>query len=187
MSNKSPTVPGQKNAPGSPQTPRTKPSFKFLHIFIAIGFVLLFVGTYFLMESPETGDILFWLIASLFPYAALLALCLFCKGVPKIFCSKVGGIILLSLIVIAHLLVPLIAKILTILCGLALACLLLCIFFSFGPDGSVTTTGRRSDGSTYTETRYYYGDGKDEEKKAAEDFKNQGYRDIDQNTHNYGG
>lgn len=182
MSNNSPI--------GKSNVPPTKSAPKFLHILFAIAFFALFVITIVWMD-PRGSDILFWFAASLFPYAAVLALCRTCKGLPKFLRNKAGGIILLSFIIVSHLLIPFVAKILSILFCIAFAVTVLPIIIrlllNLGPDGYVTTTGRRADGSTYEETRYYYGDGKAEAEKAADDFKNQGYRDINQNNQNYGG
>ena len=186
MANNSHADSGARPAANGNAVSKPKSSFNLLQMLIVLGLLLLITGSFFCAYYMDVS-FFFWLCATLLPYAGLLFLCLCCGGLPKFLRSRAGGIVLLVTFVALHILATLIAIVLMILFGIALLFIILNIVGIFAPDGSVTVTGRRSDGSTYTETRYYRGDSKSASEQLEHEFKEQGFRDIEKNETNFGG
>lgn len=149
-----------------------------LHLISTVGLLLLFAGTALFSDCSSLLRTVLWLVASMVPYVALPIVCLKWKGVMRFFRSKWGGIVLLTLFAVTHLLVPMLTELLFGVCAAAAAFVVLKMVSAFGPNGTLTITRENADGSTSTETRAFYGSAEEAVARAEHDLRAEGYDDI---------
>ena len=149
-----------------------------LHLISTVGLLLLFIGTAVFSDCSSLLRTVLWFVASMVPYVALPIVCLKWKGVMHFFRSKWGGIVLLTLFAVIHLLVPMLTELLFGVCAAAATFVVLKMVTAFGPNGTLTITREHADGSTSTETRAFYGSAEEAVTRAERDLRAEGYDDI---------
>lgn len=157
---------------------RSDHGFCPMQLVVTGGMLVMLVVTSLLSDCSSFLRTLLWFVSTLTPYAALLVLCVKWKGLPKVFRSRTGGIVLLVLFTAVYLLVPTLTEVLFGICLIVTAFFVLKVVGIFAPNGLLTITRQNADGSTTQETRAFYGSAEAALSQAESDLRAEGYEDI---------
>ena len=164
----------ETNAPETAE----KGHFNLVHIVLTLGLIGGFVATYFICVGTGGGllNTILWFFAVMLPYAALFVLCVARKGLPKFLRNKVGGIVMLVLLIVMLVLTPQ-------LYGWLFWATIAFFFLGGakvvgGATSSVNITRKDASGNTVTETRRYFGDQTTAAALAAKELESEGYTNV---------